>query len=265
MPHSYFEVPQPTVIGHRGAAADAPENTLPSFEHALAVGAHILESDVQGTRDAVPVLSHDASLERMTGSPQRIEALELETLRSFDAAFGFAGDDGSYPLRGRGIGVPTLGEAFEAFPAARFNLEIKADLPGLVESVVALIAEHDRADRTLLAAESDAVMARIRAETRRAGVHPAIGASLADVVGFVQAAVAGVAPTSEAMALQIPPEFAGRPLITPQLVSHAHAHGTVVHAWTINQVSEMARLIELGVDGLITDDPARMHAHFYPE
>jgi len=265
MPHRYFDVPRPTVIGHRGAAAEAPENTLLSFERALASGAHILESDVHGTRDGIPVLSHDASLERMTGSPQRIESLELEALRSFDAAFGFAGADGDYPLRGRGIGVPTLAEAFEAYPAARFNLEIKSDRPGLVESVIALIAEHDRADRTLLAAGEDDVMARIRVETRRARVQPAIGASLGDVLGFVQAAVAGRAPESELMALQIPSEFAGRPLITPQLVDHAHAHGVVIHAWTINQVSEMTRLIELGVDGLITDDPARMRRHFYPE
>jgi glycerophosphoryl diester phosphodiesterase len=264
MPHSYFDVPRPTVIGHRGAAADAPENTLPSFERALEVGAHILETDVHGTRDGVPVLSHDPSLERMAGSPQRIDALSFEELRSFDAAFGYAGADQDYPLRGKGIGVPALAEAFAAFPSARFNLEIKPDAPGLVEAVIALIGEHDRADRTLLAAESDDVMARIRAETRRAGVRPAIGASVADVLAFVRAAVAGVAPESEAMALQIPTEFAGRPLITRKLVDHAHAYGAFVHAWTINDVAEMDRLIDLGVDGIVTDQPARMRAHCYP-
>jgi glycerophosphoryl diester phosphodiesterase len=265
MPHSYFDVPRPTVIGHRGAAADAPENTLPSFDLALAVGAHILESDVQATRDGVPVLSHDASLERTTGSAQRIDALDLAALRGLDAAFAFAGADDSYPLRGKGIGIPSLAEAFEAFPTARFNLEIKAESPELVASVVALVAEHERADRTLLAAGSDSVMTVIRDEIKRTGVAPALGASLADVLAFVRAAVDGVAPESDAMALQLPTEFAGRPLITPELVAHAHAHGAVVHAWTINDEAEMKRLIELGVDGLVTDYPARMRAKFYPD
>jgi glycerophosphoryl diester phosphodiesterase len=263
MRHSYFDVPRPTVIGHRGAAAEAPENTLPSFERALAVGAHVLETDVHATRDGVPVLTHDASLVRMTGVERLVDSLSLEELRAFDAAHEFAGADASYPLRDQGIRVPMLAEAFEAFPGARFNVEIKPDVTGLVESVVALVREHDRADRTLLTAEDDAVMLRIRAETERTGVRPAIGASVADVLGFVRSAVAGRAPDTPAMALQIPTEFAGRPLITPELIAHAHRHDIAVHAWTINDLDEMVRLVDLGVDGLVTDDPARMCARFH--
>ena len=134
-----------------------------------------------------------------------------------------------------------------------------------IRRTFALIAEHDRANRTLLAAEGDDLMARIHAETQRTRILPAIGASVGDVLAFVRAAVAGDPPKSEAMALQIPSEFGGRPLITPELVAHAHAHGVVVHAWTINDEAEMERLVDLGVDGLVTDHPARMRAHFYSD
>jgi len=263
MPHPFFDVPRPTVIGHRGAAAEAPENTLRSFARALEVGAHILESDVHQTRDGVPVLSHDASLERTAGSPQRIDALDLADLRGFDAAFAFAGCDESYPFRDQDIRVPTLEEAFDAFPEARFNLEIKADSSGLVEAVVDLVAERHRADRTLLAAERDELMAHIRHVASSRRVEVAIGASVGDVLAFVRAAVAREKPDSQAMALQIPTEFGGEPLITPALVAHAHEYGVAVHAWTINDESEMDRLVALGVDGLVTDDPGLMRAHFY--
>jgi len=262
-PHRYFDVPRPTVIGHRGAAAEAPENTLLAFERGVAAGAHILESDVHVTGDGIPVLSHDPSLERMTGSPVAIADLTFVELGQLDAGLGFAGPTRSTSEPAPPVRIPSLAEAFTAFPTERFNLEIKSDAAGLVERVTELIAEHDRAERTLLAAENDALMERIRSETRRRGVDVAIGASVGDVLAFVRAAVEGVAPESEAMALQIPIDFAGRPLITRELVEHAHAHGAVVHAWTINETDEMDRLVELGVDGIVTDDPARMHAHFH--
>lgn len=264
MPHSFFDVPTPTILGHRGSAADRPENTVPSFEHALEVGAHILESDVHVTRDGIPVLSHDPTLERVSGSPQRIDALDLEAVQAVDAAYAFAGPDHTFPLRGRGITVPTLREAFETFPGARFNLEIKASQPQLVAAVVDLIGLFDRAGHTLLAAADDDVMARIRETTRERGIQPAIGASLRDVLAFIESAVAQTRPDSDSMALQIPTEFAGKPLITHDLVKHAHSHGAVVHAWTINDEHEMERLIDLGVDGIVTDHPARMRARFHP-
>ena len=250
--HPYFDVPVPTVIGHRGAAGSAPENTLESFALGLEFGAHILESDVHQTRDGVPVLAHDASLSRMTGHDGDIRDLDLHELQQLDASFGFA-EAGTAPTR-----IPTLDEAFERFPEARFNLEIKADEPGLVERALAAIAEHERADRTLLAAEKDPIMERIRSETKRSGIAPATGASVGDVLAFVRAAVANEEPESEAMALQIPVEFGGNPLITEELLAHAHARGVFVHAWTINEPDEMSRLLDLGVDGLISDHPERV-------
>jgi glycerophosphoryl diester phosphodiesterase len=259
--HPYFDVPRPSVLGHRGAAGSAPENTLASFSLALEHGAHILESDVHITRDGVPVLIHDPEIDRTTEGRGRVSTLRFDELRRFDAGYRYSADDGrSHPERGRGHRVPSLAEAFEGFPDARFNLELKAAGDALPEAVLALVAEFDRADRTLLTAGEDADMACLRAALPGSPARPAIGASLADILEVVRAAVEGRAPETDSMAIQIPESFGGRPLVTEQLVRHAHDHGVAVHVWTINAIDSMHALLDLGVDGLVTDHPGRLAA-----
>ena len=141
MKHPFFDLPTPTVIGHRGSAGEAPENTLLSFECALADGAAILESDVHLTRDGVPVLIHDDAVDRITEGSGRVADFSLDALRHLDAGYRFTPDQGrTHPYRGRGLRVPTLQEAFAAFPGARFNLELKENLAGMVERSVEAVA-----------------------------------------------------------------------------------------------------------------------------
>jgi glycerophosphoryl diester phosphodiesterase len=261
MPHPYFDAARPLVIGHRGCAGEAPENTLPSFERALAQGADILESDVHVTRDGVPVLLHDDELSRTTDGDGRVGDLTFEEVRRLDAGHRSTADAGrTFPLRGRAVRVPGLEEAFAAFPAARFNLELKEGVPGLVERTVGLVREFGRADRTLLTAADDTTMDALRAELARREVPVAQGACVADVLEFIASARDGRPPRSPAMAYQIPATFAGRPLVTRTFVAHAHAHGVYVHVFTINARDEMERLLDLGVDGIITDFPGRLAA-----
>lgn len=261
MRHPYFDLPRPLVIGHRGAAGEAPENTLLSFERALALGAGILESDVHLTRDGVPVLLHDDRVERTTEGRGPVGELTLAELRRLDAGHRFSPDGGhSFPFRGLGLRVPTLAEAFRAFPGARFNLELKDGGAALAETVVALVREARREATTLLTAGEDAMMQALRAELARSGVEPAVGASTGDVLRFVRAAMQGLVPPPEPLALQIPAEFAGRPLVNRELLAYAHAHDVQVHVWTVNEPGEMKALLELGVDGLVTDFPGRLVA-----
>jgi glycerophosphoryl diester phosphodiesterase len=259
--HPYFEVPRPIVFGHRGASGEAPENTLPAFERALDSGAAILETDVHLTRDGEVVVAHDPDVARTTEGAGRIAELRFPELATLDAGYRFSPDGGaSFPFRGRGVRIPALREMFRRFPAARFNVEVKVNDPRLVEAVVRLVADHEREGLTLLAAERDDTMAAVRAELARRGVAAAVGASVGDVLGFVRAAVGGSAPPKEPMALQIPPSFAGRPLVTPQLVDFAHRHDVQVHVWTINEEDEMRRLLAEGVDGIMSDFPGRLRA-----
>lgn len=261
MRHPFFDLPTPIVIGHRGSSGEAPENTLPAFARALEQGAAVLETDVHATRDGVVVVYHDESVDRTTDGAGAIADLDFAELRELDAGWAFTPDGGrTFPWRGRGVRVATLAEAFAAFPAARFNVEIKRDDEALVEGTLDAVRGAGRADRTLLTAGHDGAMARLRRRLAETGLATAVGASAGDVVGFVRAAASGAPPPPEPMALQIPTRFAERPLVTRELVAFAHAHGVHVHVWTVNEPAEMHALLDLGVDGLVTDHPARMHA-----
>jgi glycerophosphoryl diester phosphodiesterase len=257
--HPYFDLPTPIVIGHRGCAGELPENTIPSFERALSQGAVVLESDVHLACDGVPVLIHDPSVERVTAESACVSETTLAELQSFDAGHWFSSDGGrTYPFRGQGFRIPSLDEAFCALPEARFNLELKSPEPRLVEVCVELVAKHQREAITLLTAGDDEIMGRLRAHLDHQAIPIAQGACTGDVLDFVRTAVAGKAPRSGPMALQIPPTFGDRPLVTRELVEHAHAHRVQVHVWTVNDPAQMSQLLELGVDGIITDYPGRL-------
>jgi glycerophosphoryl diester phosphodiesterase len=259
--HPYFEVPRPIVFGHRGASGEAPENTLVAFERALESGAAILEPDVHLTRDGEVVAAHDPDVARTTDGAGRIAELRFPELAALDAGYRFSPDGGAtHPFRGRGARIPSLREVFRRFPGTRFNVEVKTNDPRLVEAVVRLVADHEREALTLLAAEKDDTMAAVRAELARRGVAAALGASVGDVLAFVRAALGEGAPPKEPMALQIPPSFSGRPLVTRALVDFAHRHDVQVHVWTINDEDEMRRLLAEGVDGIMSDFPGRVRA-----
>lgn len=257
--HPFFDLPRPVSIGHRGCAGEAPENTLRSFERALAQGAEILESDVHLTRDGVPVLIHDPAVDRVTEQSGLVSGFDLAELQSLDAAYRFSpGEEPVFPFRGGDIRIPSVEDAFTAFPNARFNLELKSSEPGLVDAMIALVARLGREDLTLLTAGDAPIMSELRPALNKLDKPIAQGASTADVLGFVRSALDGTKPEPGPMALQIPAEFAGRPLVTRELVAHAHDHAVHVHVWTINDPAEMTQLLELGVDGIISDFPARL-------
>jgi glycerophosphoryl diester phosphodiesterase len=258
-PHPFFDLAPPLVIGHRGCAGELPENTLAAFERGLAQGAVILESDVHLTRDGEPVLIHDDEVDRCTEGSGRVSGFDLAGLQKLDAGHRFSPDRGrSHPFRERGHRIPSLREALARFPDARFNLELKENRPGLVERTLEVVVQSGRAHHTLLTSANDALMHHLREQVAARDVPVALGASTGEVAAFAVAALRGEAPPPGPMALQIPTHFGDRPLVTSELVEHAHAHGVQIHVWTINEPDEMTRLLELGVDGLVTDFPARM-------
>ncbi len=259
MRHPFFDLPTPIVFGHRGASGELPENTLPAFALAVAQGTVVLETDAHLTRDGEIVLSHDPSVDRTTEGSGAIDEYTLAELQRLDAGYRFSPDgDSSFPHRGQGMQIAWLREAFEQFPGIRFNIEIKQDSPALIDGAVRLVAEAGREETTLLAAADDDTMAALRTRIEETGLRCAMGAATGDVVRFVRAAAANETPPPGPMALQIPPSFGGNPLATVELVEFAHRHGVQVHVWTINEEEEMHRLLDLGVDGLMSDFPGRL-------
>ncbi len=255
--HPFFALRRPFAIGHRGCAGEVPENTLASFARGWADGAAVIETDVHLTRDGVPVLIHDDDVSRVSDGRGAVCDFDWAALSRLDAGYRFAGDDGATPFRGAGHRIPRLAEALDALPGARWNLELKEDLPGLVERTLAVIREAKRERETLVTAGADPLMRSLRAAVARSGSEVALGASAGEVAAFAVAALRGEPPPSGPMALQIPTHFAGQPLVTPVLIQAAHRHGVQVHVWTINDPVEIGALYDLGVDGVVSDFPAR--------
>jgi glycerophosphoryl diester phosphodiesterase len=127
-----------------------------------------------------------------------------------------------------------------------------------VERCLELIEKSGSALRSLLTAGDDALMGQLREVVARRGAQVALGASAREVGDFLRSAIQRQAPDPGVMALQVPPDFGGRPLVTREFVAHAHAHDVVVHVWTIDEPAEMRALLALGVDGIVTDYPARL-------
>ena len=249
----YFEPPPPRVVAHRGFAARCPENTLPAFEAAAAFTKHF-ELDVWWTADRVLVVHHDETLQRTCNDPRPIHALTRDELRPLDAGRGFAAPDGTRPWRGRQASIPALQDVFRRFPDQHYIVEIKHDIPGIEEAVAALARNEGLAGRILIASEHDAVVERARAAAPNIPTNLGTG----EIVRFVlwlEAGRPGIFETP-ARALQIPGEARGRSLGSPGLIAAAHAAGLEVHYWTINAPDDMRRLLAMGADALITDDPA---------
>jgi glycerophosphoryl diester phosphodiesterase len=244
---AYLDAPTPLAFAHRGGAGDpgagAAENTAAAFARCVALGYRYIETDTHATADGVPVIFHDADLRRMAGRPEPVHALrwaDLATIRIGGAA-----------------AVPRLDEVLAGWPGLRFNIDVKAD--PAVEPTVAAVRRAGATDRVLLAAFADARLARIRAL-----VGPAVA------TGMGQRAVArlwassrlrgayrpGVAPphsAHRAAAAQVPHRFGRLRVVDRRFVEHAHRLGLQVHVWTIVEPAEMRELLDLGVDGIMTD------------
>jgi glycerophosphoryl diester phosphodiesterase len=247
----------PLVMAHRGGKGLWPENTLYAFDQAVALGVDVLEMDIQRTADGVLVVLHDDTVDRTTNGTGPVDALSLEEVKALDAGYDWTPDDGrTYPYRGQGIHVPTVEEVFAAYPDMLMNIEIKPDEPSLAMPLCQLIRDYGMVDRVLIASfHAGAIRA-----FRQACPEVATTAAESEVIPlFVLGKVflEGVyGPRAEAV--QVPEHRVGLRVLTPRFVDAAHRRGLLVHAWTINDADDMRRLLDLGLDGIITDHPERL-------
>lgn len=246
--HPYFATGDPPrVLAHRGlvtveaASAGVVDNSFAAVAEAHAVGLAYVESDCHLTADGVVVLFHDDDLARVTGDPRRIADVRLHELEEVMSDHG---------------GLITLEQALEAFPDTRFNLDVKAE--AAAEPVGRLVAAQ--AHRVLLTSFSEERRRRAldAAMTAGASVRPATSPGSATVARLVAAVATGVVPVARRVlrgldALQIPERQGPVRVLTPRLLRIAHAVGVEVHVWTVNDRNDMMRLLEMGVDGLVTD------------
>jgi glycerophosphoryl diester phosphodiesterase len=244
----------PVNLAHRGASAVVPENTLEAFRLAVEMGAGGLELDVHLTRDGHVVVIHDSTLDRTTGGSGAVAEMTLDELRGVDAGHNFSPDGGTLPYRGLGLRIPTLAEVLQEFPGVALNIDMKADHPGIEAAVLGVLREADAEERALVVSSRHGAVRRFR---RISGGRISTGASRWETGVFYLLGRLHLErlalPAYDA--LQVPPRHRGIPLVTRRFVKAAHARGVRVDAWTINSADEMRRLLDLGVDVIMTDRP----------
>ncbi len=241
----------------------APENTLVSFRKAFDDGASLVEFDIRESRDGEVVILHDATLDRTTNGSGEVDNHDLKDLKALDAGFHFSPDGGrTYPYRGQKLDLPTLQEFFSIFSAHKAIIEIKQLSHSIVSRTLDIIREFHAEKRVLLATEEDRIMAQIRNELERQSLGIATGFSYGEVAAFIHWVQTGMGNsfTPPGQAFQLPCKYQGVTLVSSETVNAAHPLGIEMFVWTINDPLEMERLLGLGVDGIITDYPARLKA-----
>jgi glycerophosphoryl diester phosphodiesterase len=256
----YLDGPRPRLFAHRGASGVCPENTLEAFAEGLAGGADRLELDVHPTRDGHVVVFHDHDLSRTTEACGPVHERTLDDLKQLDAGYCFTDDRGNHSFRGKGVRIPTLVEVLDAFPDTPLNIEVKHDDGSTIENFFDVLDGRRARERVLAAAFEDAIIRRLR----QVAPDAVTSLSAGEVFEFYACCMNGSSDSyvPPGKALQVPPSHDGIEVVSPAFVRFAHEHDMEVHVWTINDEHEIERLLDLGVDGIMTDHPARARAVF---
>jgi glycerophosphoryl diester phosphodiesterase len=234
---AYLDAPTPLAFAHRGGAAAGDENTVAAFSRAVGLGYRYLETDTHATADGVAVVFHDHTLARIAGRPERIRELRWADLSRIRV-------DGEQA-------VPRLSEVLDAWPDIRFNIDVKDD--AAVEPTLAAVRAAGAQDRVLLASFSDARTARMRA-----ALGPSVATSLgsrgvAQLWAASRAGRGAARLTARVAAAQVPQRQGPLRVVDERFVRYAHRLGLQVHVWTIDTPDRMHELLDLGVDGIMTD------------
>ncbi len=237
--HPYLDWPGPIPFAHRGGTSEAPENTMPAFEHAVALGFDYLETDVHLSADGVLMAFHDPDLSRTCGVDGTIADMTADELAEVR-------------VDGR-ASIPLMSDLLERFPDVRFNIDCKSD--AAAGPLAALIRRFDAIDRVCLGAFSHARLSKLRT---------LLGPQLLSCMSPQEVAtlrLTGRAGAVSDRAAQVPVRYGaasgpkGVTVVTERFVRNAHRRDVPVHVWTIDDADEMHRLLDLGVDGIMTDRP----------
>lgn len=238
----FLGVPTPVALAHRGGAGEAPENSWTAYEHAQALGYRVIETDLRATSDGVCLTFHDARLDRVTDARGRVRDQPWRAVRDVRLADGGP--------------IPRLDEVLDALPEVVLNVDIKE--AAAIAPLVDVLARTRATRRVCITSFSGT---RLRSARRALGRSVATALAPDEVASVTRRARghpgdrARTAIEAGAVAAQVPERVGGRRLVTPGFVEAAHAAGLQVHVWTVDEPADMVRLLELGVDGIMTDRP----------
>lgn len=248
---SFFDSRRPLIFAHRGGSALGPENTLAAFDLGLQAGADGLELDVRLSADGVPVVHHDATLDRTTSHAGPLAAHTADELAHIDAGYRFA-VNGGFPFRKRGIGIPSLRGVLQRYQDVPIVIEMKVDSAEMGQAVAQDILAAGAVDRVCMAGYGARSAAAARAALPGAAssaTHPEV--RLAVYRGFARWPVRQVSYGG----YQVPERKGLIRIVSPRFIRDAHRAGLKVQVWLVDDERDMRRLLDWGVDGLISDRP----------
>jgi glycerophosphoryl diester phosphodiesterase len=251
------ELSRPLVFAHRGGGGLYPENTLEAFKYSAAMGVDVLELDVHSTADGTLVVMHDAAVDRTTNGRGLVNQMTLAELKRLDAGYHFTPDDGkTFPFRGRGITIPTLQEIFDALPDKNFNVEPKQAAPSVTTPLCEILRARKMTDKVIVGSFRQTAIDEFRA----ACTEVATAATPAEVRDFLAMYKVGLGKSYSPpmQVLQIPQRLGSLEIVSKDFIETARRLNLKVHVWTINDADDMQRLIEMRVDGIMTDYPDRL-------
>ena len=249
------------MYAHRGGAALRPENTIASFDYGLSLGADGLELDIHLSRDGVVVVHHDATLERTTSGRGRLSALTADELARLDAAHWFSpsgvrpapdADASAFPLRGQGHGIPRLRQVLLRYPGVPLIIELKVNDAELARCAIEDIRAAGAVERVAFGSFGWRVLRAARA------LEPRIptGASREEVrLALYRSWLRWPLRTTAYREFQVPERSGPTRIVSRRFIAHAHRAGVPVKVWTVNETADMHRLLDWGVDALISDRP----------
>jgi glycerophosphoryl diester phosphodiesterase len=273
---------RPLNIAHAGGNLEFPDNTLFAYEKALQVGAHMLEMDIWQTADGELVVIHDGTVDRTTNGSGAVPEMTLAELKALDAAHNWVPDrgidhnasDAEAVYRGVAAGtrpppsgftpndftIPTVREVLERFPNTLMNIELKQDRDNTGEfeaNLAALLNEYGRGEDVVVASFADDIMFRYKRASRCSASSLPLGQVALFVIGGL-GPLPGIALGSH-QAFQVPINYEGIPIVTPDFVDDAHRRGIAVQVWTIDDCPTMESLLAQGVDGIMTNRPSTLN------
>ncbi len=238
--HPYLDSETPIAFAHRGGAAEAPENTVEAFQHAVNLGYRYLETDAQLSADGIPVAFHDPRIDRVTDREGAVEELTWDELSELVI----------HPRQGGGR-LASIEQLLRDFPDTRFNIDAKT--AAVVDPLLDVIVAADALDRVCVASFFDQRLAKVR---DRLGDSGCVSQGPFDtVVTLAKGKFGAGSNTGSSRPLQLPDNLGPLPMPFTKIVAAARPTGSPVHVWTVDDASRMHELLDMGVNGIMTDRP----------
>ncbi len=235
--HPFLQGDRPVAVAHRGGALEAPENTIEAFEYAAELGYRYIETDAQLTADGVVVAFHDSSIDRVSETSGEISDWRWSDLSSV-------------AIEGSGR-LTTIEQLLDAYPGHKFNIDAKSD--AVADPLLGVIANASAFERVCVGSFDEKRLVQMRANAPDLCTSFGPPPTLKHVIRSLGIPI----PRQKGgLVFQVPMAYRGLPIVTQRFIDRAHDDGLLVHVWTINDADQMRRLLDMGVDGVMTDRPS---------